>query len=106
MTERVLVRPCWGGEPGTCHHYAMASIGLVLGAGGLAGHAYEAGVLAALAERTGWDPNNANIVVGTSAGAGVAAYIRSGLSAADLYRRAPGAAVSPAGSLLFARIGR
>jgi NTE family protein len=84
----------------------MASIGLVLGAGGLAGHAYEAGVLAALCERTGWNPNNANIIVGTSAGAGVAAYVRSGLSAADLYRRATGLTMSPAGTFLLAGIER
>ena len=84
----------------------MPSIGLVLGAGGLAGHAYEAGVLSALAERTGWDPNDATIIVGTSAGSGVAAYLRAGLSASDLYRRSTGAPLSPAGAFLLAGIER
>src|SRR5512132_543504 len=34
-------------------------IGLVLGAGGVIGHAYHAGVLDGLCEATGWDPRNA-----------------------------------------------
>jgi len=84
----------------------MTSVGLVLGAGGLAGHAFEAGVLDALAERTGWDPNDATIIVGTSAGAGVAAYLRSGVSAADLYRRALGRPLSPAGAFRLAGVER
>ena len=84
----------------------MAAIGLVLGAGGLAGHAYEAGVLSAIADHTGWDPNHATIIVGTSAGSAVAAYLRAGLSAPDLYRRATGAPLSPAGAFLLAGIER
>ena len=46
----------------------MARIGLVLGAGGAVGHAFHAGVLAALAEETGWDARDAEVIVGTSAG--------------------------------------
>src|SRR4029453_17418931 len=46
-----------------------ARVGLVLGAGGVVGHAFHAGVLRALAEVTGWDPRRAEVVVGTSAGA-------------------------------------
>jgi hypothetical protein len=34
----------------------VARIGLVLGAGGVTGGAFHAGVLAALADGTGWDP--------------------------------------------------
>jgi len=48
----------------------MPRIGLVLGAGGIVGHAFHAGVLGALAEVTGWDPRAAEVVVGTSAGSG------------------------------------
>ena len=42
--------------------------GLVLGAGGVLGGAWMAGVLHALAERTGWYPRHADHIVGTSAG--------------------------------------
>jgi len=47
---------------------AGSKVGLVLGAGGIAGGAFHAGVLAALEEATGWDPRRAALVVGTSAG--------------------------------------
>ena len=43
-------------------------IGVALGAGGVAGGAFHAGVLAALADVGGWDPRSAAIIVGTSAG--------------------------------------
>ncbi len=89
-----------------CEHGPMAAIGLVLGAGGLAGHAFEAGVLSALSDYNAWDPNDATIIVGTSAGSGVAAYLRAGLSAQDLYRRSTGAPLSPAGAFLLAGIER
>ena len=46
----------------------------MLGAGGEAGIAWEVGVLAGLAER-GVDLTAADLIVGTSAGAGVAARI-------------------------------
>jgi NTE family protein len=57
---------------------------LVLGAGGEAGIAWEVGLLAGLAER-GVDLTAADLVVGTSAGAGVAARINSGVGLAALY---------------------
>lgn len=59
-------------------------VGLVLGAGGVAGGAFHAGVLAAIAEATGWDPRRATVVVGTSAGSITGASLMAGLSAADL----------------------
>lgn len=62
----------------------MASIGLVLGAGGIAGQAYHAGVLAALEAQTGWDPRSARLIVGTSAGSITATLLRSGVPARDL----------------------
>ena len=66
----------------------MTRIGLVLGAGGVVGQAYHAGTLAALCEVTSWDPRQAEVIIGTSAGSGAAALLRLGLSAADLQRRA------------------
>lgn len=62
----------------------MASIGLVLGAGGIAGQAYHAGVLAAVEAQTGWDPRSARLIVGTSAGSITATLLRSGVPAGDL----------------------
>ena len=56
----------------------------MLGAGGEAGIAWEVGLLAGLAGR-GVDLTPADLVVGTSAGAGVAARINSGVSLAALY---------------------
>ena len=47
---------------------AAPAIGLVLGAGGVVGQAYQVGVLAALEREAGWDPREAAIIVGTSAG--------------------------------------
>ncbi|MGH8986820.1 MAG: patatin-like phospholipase family protein, partial [Acidimicrobiia bacterium] len=83
----------------------MPRIGLVLGAGGAVGHGFHAGVLAELADATGWDPRAAEIVVGTSAGSVVGALLRAGLSAADLAARATGAPLSPEGARLAARAG-
>jgi NTE family protein len=60
-------------------------VGLVLGAGGVVGHAWHAGVLAAVADATGWDPRDADVVVGTSAGSVVGSLLRGGVPASDLY---------------------
>ena len=51
----------------------MPSIGLCLGAGGLVGQAYQAGVVATVEVDVGWDARDAAIVVGTSAGAVIGA---------------------------------
>jgi NTE family protein len=59
-------------------------VGLALGSGGSIGIAYHGGVLAALAEATGWDPRSAEVILGTSAGAITGAMLRAGLSATDL----------------------
>jgi NTE family protein len=83
----------------------MSSIGLVLGAGGLTGQAYHAGVLSALAEATGWDPATADIVVGTSAGAGMGMYLRLGISPADMLARLEGRSLSAAGQAIVDRFG-
>jgi NTE family protein len=79
-------------------------VGLVLGAGGVVGAAYHAGVLAALAD-AGFDARDAEAIVGTSAGSGVGATLRAGLSPADHLARACDEAVSPEGAALLAHIG-
>lgn len=71
-------------------------VGLVLGAGGIIGHAWHAGVLAALAE-SGWDARSADVVVGTSAGSVVAALLRADLDPKDVYARTTGQTLSAAG---------
>ena len=53
--------------------------GLVLGAGGVLGGAWMAGALHALAERTRWYPRHADYIVGTSAGAVLAALGGAGV---------------------------
>ncbi len=54
-------------------------VGLVLGAGGIQGGAWLTGALDALALETGWDPADADYVVGTSAGAMIGALCASGI---------------------------
>jgi NTE family protein len=82
----------------------MTRIGLVLGAGGAVGQAYHAGVLHALAETTGFDPRRAGVVVGTSAGSVVAASLRAGVPARDLFARATGQPLSSEALALLARV--
>ena len=53
--------------------------GLVLGAGGVLGGAWMAGALHALADRTRWYPRHADFIVGTSAGAVLAALGGAGV---------------------------
>jgi NTE family protein len=78
----------------------MSRIGLVLGAGGIAGHAFHAAVLEALSSSSGWNPDDAEIVVGTSAGSGVAALLRGGMEPADIARRIAGEPMSAKGTRL------
>ncbi|MCC6765392.1 MAG: alpha/beta fold hydrolase [Deltaproteobacteria bacterium] len=84
----------------------MARIGLVLGAGGATGHAFHVGVLTALEEATGWDPRTADVIVGTLAGAIIAALLRGGLSPRDLAARALGETLSGDGQKIAAMLGR
>ncbi len=64
----------------------MPRRGLVLGAGGHAAIAWETGIVAGAADR-GVDLAGADVFVGTSAGAVVAAQISNGVHAADLADR-------------------
>ena len=59
---------------------------LVLGGGGVAGIAWMTGLLTGLAD-AGDDVTGADLIIGTSAGANVAAQVGSGLSLADLFAR-------------------
>ncbi len=59
---------------------------LVLGGGGVAGISWMTGLLAGLAE-AGQDVAGADVVIGTSAGANVAAQLGSGLSLEELFAR-------------------
>jgi len=78
-------------------------VGLVLGAGGMIGHAYHAGVLAALEDQLGWDARDASLIVGTSAGSVVGSILRAGIGARDLAARSTGEPLSPEAAHLVAR---
>lgn len=51
----------------------------MLGAGGVLGGAWLTGGLAAIAEQTGWDPAEADYIVGTSAGSVMGSLVASGV---------------------------
>jgi NTE family protein len=82
-----------------------ARIGVVLSAGGEAGLAFHAGVLAGLAEGIGWDPNAADLLMGTSAGSVAAAALRAGLSPTDIAAMVEGSPLSVKGAALMAPVG-
>lgn len=52
-------------------------MGIVLGGGGVTGASYEIAALMAIRLATGWEPNRAEVVIGTSAGSAVGALVRS-----------------------------
>src|SRR3954471_13295365 len=62
----------------------MTRVGLVLGAGGVVGQAYHAGVLAVLEHDCGFDAREADMIVGTSAGSVTGTLLRLGVSSGDL----------------------
>ncbi|WP_326886918.1 patatin-like phospholipase family protein [Actinocrinis sp.] len=64
--------------------------GLVLGGGGTLGAAWMIGALVALQEDTGFDPRDAHMIVGTSAGSLLAALFGAGASPEDLWRHQHG----------------
>ena len=59
-------------------------IGLVLGAGGVVGQAYQFGVLAVLENDCGFDAGDADVIVGTSAGEVTGMLLRLGVAPGDL----------------------
>lgn len=62
----------------------MRRVGLVLGAGGVVGQAYHAGVMSVLERDWGLDSDATEVVVGTSAGSVTGTLLRLGISAASL----------------------
>jgi NTE family protein len=58
--------------------------GLVLGGGGVLGAAWMIGALSALADAYDWDPREADVLVGTSAGSVLSALLGNGLSVETL----------------------
>lgn len=55
----------------------VSKVGLVLGGGGITGAAFHFGALLAIEMATGWNPNDSEVVVGTSCGAFAAAMVRA-----------------------------
>lgn len=83
----------------------MASVGLVLGAGGVVGQAYHAGVLAAIEHDFGWDARKADVIVGTSAGSITGTLLRSGVPASELAAWTVKAPLSSEGKVLHRILG-
>ncbi len=83
----------------------LPRVGLVLGAGGVTGGAFHAGVLSALDDALGWNAGSATIIVGTSAGSITATTLRAGLSSADIVARAEDLPMSPEGNRLMSNVG-
>ena len=90
--------------PGGFGSQKAPSTGLVLGAGGVVGQAYQAGVLSALQRETGWDPRQATIIVGTSAGSVTGAALRVGVPATDLAASLYGVPTSRRGGAILRHI--
>jgi NTE family protein len=84
----------------------VPGIGLVLGAGGVVGHAFHGGVLAALEDVAGRDARTADLVVGTSAGSVVGALLRAGFRGTDIAARAVDAPMSDEAERLAAHAER
>jgi NTE family protein len=76
-------------------HDASPKVALVLGGGGLVGQAFHAGALAGLEHDLGWDPRDAHLIVGTSAGALTGTLLRGGVPASDLAAWCTRAELSP-----------
>lgn len=62
----------------------MTRRGLVLGAGGVLGAAWTIGALAAVQEEYGWDPREAEVLIGTSAGSVLASFLGCGITVEQL----------------------
>ena len=67
--------------------------GLVLGAGGVLGAAWTIGALAALEQQYGWDPREAEVLIGTSAGSVLAGALGCGVGVGTLLNHQKGVVV-------------
>ncbi|MBK5307464.1 MAG: patatin-like phospholipase family protein [Frankiaceae bacterium] len=74
----------------------MTRRGLVLGAGGVLGAAWTIGALAAVEEEYGWDARDAEVLIGTSAGSVLAAFLGCGVGVEQLLNHQRGV-VAPGG---------
>jgi len=83
----------------------MSGVGLVLGAGGVVGQAYHAGVLAALEHDCGWDPRTADVIVGTSAGSITGTLLRANVPASELAAWTVRAPLTTEGRVLHQMLG-
>lgn len=70
--------------------------GLVLGCGAAVGFSWSVGALAVVEQALGWDARTANVLVGTSAGAELAAMLGAGFSVTDLVGALQGSHDAPA----------
>lgn len=68
---------------------------LVLGCGGTLGFAWSAVALDLLEQQLGWDAREADVIIGTSAGAELAAFLGAGVPAAELHRAVAGRPTDP-----------
>lgn len=68
----------------------MTRRGLVLGAGGVLGAAWTIGALAALEQELGWDPREAEVLIGTSAGSVLASALGCGVTVGELLEHQSG----------------
>jgi NTE family protein len=89
---------------GGTRELSRPTIGLVLGAGGVVGQAYQVGVLAALEREANWDARDADIIVGTSAGSVTGTALRVGVRATDLAASTYGVPTSRKGGVLLKAI--
>lgn len=62
----------------------MTTRGVVLGAGGVLGAAWTIGALAAVREHLDWEPGEADVLIGTSAGSVLASALACGFTVDDL----------------------
>lgn len=70
--------------------------GLVIGCGGTLGAAWTVAALKALQERLDWDPREADLLAGTSAGAELVTMLGSGVSVDEIHRMQLGTTTHPA----------
>lgn len=73
----------------------MTKTALVIGCGGTIGGAWAIAALDELTRQTGWDPAEATVLQGTSAGAEMVTMLAGGFTAADLADMQAGRATSP-----------
>lgn len=82
----------------------MGRVGLVLAGGGMVGTAFHIGALTALHEASGWDPRDADLIIGTSAGSMIGTMLRIGVAPADQLARIDGREPSAEAAAVYERL--